>query len=461
MWFAELLLVATAAAGSVTAYRGGDGVFDATPGVLPEGEPTWSRPMRWSNAHPLVLDDRIVVLEEPSVVHALDRATGAVLWSRQVSVVDGLPAEDRAAAAALLAEAAQAELRLQRAQAAYGKLRRASRAGDAASLVELETLGVQMEADRAILLKAERYRLTSDPVQLGTTSATPCADGQRVYVSLGDGLVAALDRASGSLVWARWMGPPHDDMLGYVYGHATSPVLADGVLVVGNVHLHGLDPATGAIRWKHAQRWRHYGTPAVAEVGGRAWVVTPGGAVVRPSDGAVVLRDLPSVYYGGPTALGDRFWVVGGHGDDDLRTEGAYAAEVRLAPSGDGLEATVAWRTSLGTGGKRWYVPPVVHAGGVFGVDEGNRLVALDAGNGAVRFDEQVTDVVGGLGVPVVAGGSLWLHGDRGSAVRLPLDDLAGGVRAYRLAEGRAAPVFAGGQVVLRTWSGVEAWGTP
>ena len=78
----------------------------------------------------------------------------------------------------------------------------------------------------------------------GFQMSCPVSDGERLYVQMGQGQVAALD-LDGRLLWARLTrrGIEHS---------VRSPLLADGVLVTAmdETVLRGWDAATGKLRWE-------------------------------------------------------------------------------------------------------------------------------------------------------------------------------------------------------------------
>lgn len=100
----------------------------------------------WSNATPVVLDDRVICCSEPATVIAVDKANGKILWQTPVTYKDA---------------------------------------------------GVDDPP--------KRPRTHSDN---GYTSYTPVVHGDRVFVLFGTGLLAALDVKDGEILWARLMKMP-------------------------------------------------------------------------------------------------------------------------------------------------------------------------------------------------------------------------------------------------------------
>ncbi len=120
----------------------------------------------------------------------------------------------------------------------------------------------------------------------GPASPTPVTDGENVYVFFGDFGALSYD-ADGNERWRHAMGPFVNQN-----GHGSSPVLADGKLLivcdqqVGSF-LIALDPGTGETLWKadRPATTRGYGTAGIFRPrGGRPQVVVPGAYRVSAYD---------------------------------------------------------------------------------------------------------------------------------------------------------------------------------
>src|SRR5262249_24607847 len=116
--------------------------------------------------------------------------------------------------------------------------------------------------------------------------ATPVTDGKSVYASLADGTVAAFS-LEGKRLWTAQVDPP-----GLSYGPSASPVLAGGPLLVDGKRLQAPEASSGRSLWIAKDAEPHYGTPALLKLNGSLFAVTPKGAVVRVSDGAVLATSL-------------------------------------------------------------------------------------------------------------------------------------------------------------------------
>lgn len=108
-------------------------------------------------------------------------------------------------------------------------------------------------------------------------SATPVTDGERVYVHFGSFGAVAYD-LDGKEVWRRPMALTQTE-----YGASSSPVLAgDHVIQLldqdGGSHLVALDKRTGTVAWRvdRPEMRRGFGTPIVWEHHGATDLVVPG-----------------------------------------------------------------------------------------------------------------------------------------------------------------------------------------
>ncbi len=81
----------------------------------------------------------------------------------------------------------------------------------------------------------------------GFSVARPVVDDHAVYV-LGENVVSAFDKNSGTALWRTTLPDGPSVHLGYATG------MAAGLLIVGDIDVYGLDRTTGAIRWTFAPR---------------------------------------------------------------------------------------------------------------------------------------------------------------------------------------------------------------
>lgn len=136
--------------------------------------------------------------------------------------------------------------------------------------------------DRAsgkILWRRQAPRERQEPYQPtnGPTSPSPVTDGQNVFVFFGDfGLLSY--GPDGNERWRVPLGPFNNPN-----GHGSSPILADGKLVLicdqdTGSYLLALDPASGRVIWKtmRPEYTRGYATPAIYRGKSGPELIVPG-----------------------------------------------------------------------------------------------------------------------------------------------------------------------------------------
>lgn len=289
-------------------------------------------------------------------------------------------------------------------------------------------------------------------------------DGQHVYAYFKTGTLACLDLA-GKVVWQQNLQSLYgEDTLWWDLG--TSPVLTKQFVIVAVMHsgpsyLAAFDKSTGKQIWKQdrnldapSEAAQSYSTPVVVEHGGRELIVTLGADHVTGHDattGAELwkvggLNPTGHQYFrsiASPVIVGDL--VIAPYG------RGKSVTAIRLGGSGDVTKSHVVWTAEdVGTD-----VPsPTVL----------NGQVVILADKGEIRgFDLKTGEVVSKGATeknrlafsasPVVAGGKLYVTREDGKTFVLEpgaelklvaSNDLDGEFVA-------ATPVFANGQVLIRT----------
>lgn len=415
----------------------------------------WSTPLTsWSNASPVRFGGLVCVQEEPVTVSCLDAATGARRWSASAEKVEALPASEQAAARALVTAADRAAGELVTAREAYGKALRAVRAGTGSS-AELEPLSRRVDALKAAVEQAARYRTPPDRGMVGYSSATPVSDGRGLFTLFAHGVVAAWE-PDGRRRWMAVQPDPPRPMLGYDDGQAASPVIAGGLLIVPYGRLTARRVDTGAVVWQGAE-WPHYGGPAVLRVGGQDLLVTPAGQLVRASDGVVLREDMALMWYLTPTVFGDRVYFLEAR-SDGLASQQGGTTLVAWQVHDAGGRASELWRVKLPVT-RAVYTAPVATADAVYLVDWEGEALKIDAGTGAVQRRSRVEPLRPHpvYTSPIVAGGGLYVGSEQGAMVRLELGTLEAAL-VGSVGAGRATPVFEGGRVFVRTLAGVSCF---
>ncbi len=144
----------------------------------------------------------------------------------------------------------------------------------------LRALAFDVESGREIV-NVEVFRLSNATLKNpknSNASPTPIVEGNRVYLHFGADGTAAIDAATGAVVWKAQF--PYESQ----HGAGGSPALYKDLLIFsGDGHYEAwvvaLDKNTGKVRWKTERRKpfaQAYTTPLVISVGGRDQVVSVG-----------------------------------------------------------------------------------------------------------------------------------------------------------------------------------------
>jgi outer membrane protein assembly factor BamB len=265
----------------------------------------------------------------------------------------------------------------------------------------------------------------------GNTAATPVSDGKHVAAVFGNGVVVLYD-SDGKRLWGKFVEAPR---LGF--GHAASPVLLDGKLIVHLKDLVALEAATGKELWRVALPASH-ASPVPARLGTEAVVISPAGAIVRGSDGKVLVKGKFRTTQSSPVLAGDVLIASSREGMEALR----------LSHSGGEVTLTSLWKRD-GSGERHHLPSPLVHDGLLYGATTSGFLEVVDVKSGQ-RVYRQRLGVGQVYSSVTLAGEWLYVLDLRGKAVvfkpgrsfeRVALNDLEGT---------GACPVFAGDHLYLR-----------
>lgn len=201
----------------------------------------------------------------------------------------------------------------------------------------------------------------------GMATPTPICDGAGVYVVFGAGAIARYD-LEGNRKWFKYIEP-----VGLGYGQSSSPVLADGKLVVYLDGMAGLDAQTGKTVWENKDIDKAYGSPVLMTLGTTNVVITPVGAVVRVSDGKVLAKEIA------PDLGGDEFSISPlVHGDIVYYINRSSNA-VKLSLQGDTVTAKTVWSSDLE---ENAFGSPVFYNGMIFACGKTAHYSVLDAKDG-------------------------------------------------------------------------------
>ena len=397
----------------------------------------WATPMpSWGNATPVIAGNRIFVCSEPDTLVCVDAATGQILWQKTNSYSDLPGFADPAAMAEANKRAAELRKEIAQIQGLMWKLNR-----DLKAKPDDADLKAQIAAAQEKLkgLQAE-HREASQPAYVlpktyqinGYSTPTPVTDGQHVYALFGHGVVSCYD-LEGNKVWSRYVEHSSSE-----YGHSSSPVLADGKLIIHILNLMALDPATGETLWQ-VRLPEDWGTAQVGRLGDTAIICTAAGDIVQASDGKVLAKSLCKLEYGDPILADGVIYYVQNGGK-------AFKLPETVA---EPFQPQLLWETAVNK--DRYYAASVLHDGIIYGVTQVGVFSAIDATNGQVIYEQR-------LGLPptmypavTLAGNLLYVSNDKGATVLVKPGRQYEEAGRLTLEPFRSCPVFAGSRVYIRT----------
>ena len=278
----------------------------------------------------------------------------------------------------------------------------------------LRALAFDVESGREIV-NVEVFRLSNATLKNpknSNASPTPIVEGNRVYLHFGADGTAAIDAATGALVWKAQF--PYESQ----HGAGGSPALYKDLLIFsGDGHYEAwvvaLDKNTGKVRWKTERRKpfaQAYTTPLVISVGGRDQVVSVGAfraEAYNPETG----KEIWYVRYEDGFSNVPR--PVYGHGLVYITTgffEPAVLA-VRADGTGDVTSTHKAWSISRGAP----FTPsPILVGDELYIISDLGILSCADAKTGKVLWQQRL----GGnhSASPIFADGRLYFLSEEGVA---------------------------------------------
>lgn len=306
-------------------------------------------------------------------------------------------------------------------------------------------------------------------------SATPATDGRIVVAHFGSEGLYAYDASDGKLLWKRDLGVLNAGWFydpDYEWGIASSPILWQDLVIVQCDIQQGSFVAAfrktdGTPVWRtERDEIPSWPTPTVAEIGGRAELVTQATKFIRgydPRTGAELWRLGPNSEVTTPTPIVAHGLVYVTNGYRGIQP--IYA--IRLGGRGDlTLPETkdssefIAW--SKKRGGP--YTPtPVVYGDHLYSVSNNGVFTCWDAKTGAQLYQKRVGDQGGAVSAsPVAADGKIYLSMEDGE-----VNVLKAGAEYQHLAKNAigevlmATPAISEGVLYVRGMQHVFAIGAP
>jgi outer membrane protein assembly factor BamB len=282
-------------------------------------------------------------------------------------------------------------------------------------------------------------------------SATPICDGQHVFSTfLYDGALwvtaATLD---GKIAWQAAAGPFKAE-----HGDSASPVLYKSAVLVGGDNLKAsfiaaLDRATGRLLWRTSRNGpgRHgsYGSPILATLADRPQFLYAGHGYTAgydPDTGEELWNCAgPAECTGSTIAAGEGLvFSSGGYPEHSLLA-------IRADGHGDVTASNIAWQTHKGV----TYVPsPLFHDRRLFVIDDEGMAACYDAASGDEVWRKRLSGSF--TASPVIAGDKLFITNEAGTTFVLATGPKYEILAANELGSGgMATPAICGGQIFIRT----------
>jgi outer membrane protein assembly factor BamB len=315
---------------------------------------------------------------------------------------------------------------------------------------------IELDVKSGELLRNIELFTCDDPAPIHATntyaSPTPVTDGERLYCHFGSLGTAAMDLASGQVVWKERF--ELDD----ITGPGSSPVLWQDKLIlpcdgVSQQFVVALDKRTGQVAWKtprpkidsEGKHRRAFSTPLVVEHAGREQVIVPAAQWVCSYDPASG-EELWRVNFGDghatiprPVVRNGLVYICTGYLKPQLWA-------IRVDGRGDVSESHVAWRWEK-------QVPeissPIVAGDELYFVSSLGVLTCLDAKSGEQRYQQRL----GGnyAASPFAADGKLYFTSQEGvTTVLKPGNKYQELPRNQLIGQSMASPAIAGEALLFR-----------
>ncbi len=270
-------------------WRGdGTGIFkDATPPLEWQKGPGQNKNVVWVSripitgfSSPVVAGQNIYFCGGNFDLLCFDKKKGKLLWIKQFSPYEAFTAEERLKWAAELKKLdGLAESRDKVLKALPGSL---SDELDR-KLKEKDDIEKQMQAVYGAM-DPDRFPVSQED---GFATATPCSDGENVYVWNALGITASFT-LDGKLNWIR---NSRVGKAGQEHGYHSSPLVSGGKVILNMKDYYALDAKTGAPAWTTKfWDWGTFASPVAVKIGGVECFMSGDGGIMRSSDGKIVCR---------------------------------------------------------------------------------------------------------------------------------------------------------------------------
>lgn len=283
----------------------------------------------------------------------------------------------------------------------------------------------------------------------GYASATPVADGERVYAFFGKSGVMAFTH-DGEEVWRASVGTRLVDG----YGCGASPILAGDLLIVNasfeSDSLVALDKRTGKEVWKATGMRESWNTPVLVDADGKKeLIVAIQGKVLafEPATGERLWSCNTDIgWYMVPSVVAQD-GVIGCLGG----RSGVAALAVRAGGKGEVTASHRLWKANKGTN----VSSPIVHDGNLYWVNDARGVAyCADLKTGRVHYEEELPRAGEFYASPVLAEGRIYYLTRDGRtfvvAAKPAFELLATNSLGERRLVFNASPAVAGGRIYIR-----------
>lgn len=274
---------------------------------------------------------------------------------------------------------------------------------------------------------------------------TPASDGERLFVSFyhHDHVEAIALDFNGKVIWRTNCG--HFRPARYEYGYAPSPLVYRNTVIItaeydGDSYIAALDRATGKILWKTPRpNNTTFSSPVVAHVGGRDQMLISGGEKVESYDPATG-KSLWSASGTTWATCGTIVWD-----GDIVFASGGYPKPETVAVQADG-SGKVLWKNNQ----KCYEQSMLAYDGYLYALTDNGVMFCWRGSDGKEMWKKRLRGPVSAS--PVLANGHIYWANELGTMyVFRPTPDKFDLVAENQiLNDSFASPAICGGQIILR-----------
>ena len=375
---------------------------------------------------PVIVGDRLFVTARRGALCCMRKRDGKVLWVRSSTYYDAATGEEKRAHPERFREldVLAAQLRQFDETAARAPLESKQRT---------ERERIQKKLDSG-MRKVDDKRYASAPRgEARYTAPTPVTDGKNVIATFGSGLTVCFD-LEGNRKWTTV--EPHEKL---EHGYTSSPLLADGKVILYVGDCRARDVNTGRLLWKRPRflagtrnrtYYHFHGSGCVVKTGNATVAYFPNNEFVRVSDGKTLYVDfwkLGNARYATPVVRDGVIYKIKSNTGGVILFKPSAIVDDAVKPE---VLKTVAFDTKTHP---RFYLTfynasPLLHEGLMYCVDEDGVLTVVDTVKGEVLYQKLLDlDLFmhhnfgagrGGAGAsPTLAGKYIYLFGNQGTCL--------------------------------------------